>query len=331
MKKGKEKQKPIFSKLQDVLGVFTPGTPSPEPPDQNEGPAPSHSGTEEDFPTNLPVTPPLDVSPSPPDNQIVSEKRKKMEVVTPRVIQPPEGIEVAVNSLGMTFVLIPAGTFLMGSPDYELGRNDDETQHEVSISQSFYLQTAPVTQGQWQALMGKNPSSFIQGEADCPVDSINWIDCQEFIKKLNTLGEGIYRLPMEAEWEYACRAGSTTALVNGDLTALYCDPDPNLDEMGWYCGNSDRQTHPVAQKHPNAWGLYDMHGNLAEWCQDWYGLYSETHQTDPIGPLSGPGRLIRGGSWFSSAKNCRSAARFHWPPQARSQLQTMGFRLLRET
>ena len=176
--------------------------------------------------------------------------------------------------------------------------------------------------------MGKNPSSFIQGEADCPVDSINWIDCQDFIKKLNTLGEGIYRLPMEAEWEYACRAGSTTALANGDLITVYCDLDPNLDELGWYCGNSGRQTHLVAQKSPNPWGLYDMHGNLAEWCQDWYGPYKETPQTDPNGPPSGPGKLARGGSWFSSAKNCRAAARLHWPPYAVLQIQIFGFRLV---
>jgi len=232
------------------------------------------------------------------------------------------------NSLGMFFRYIPAGTFLMGSPEHEPGRNDDEVPHGVTLSAGFYMQITPVTQKQWQAVMGSNPSSCSDQGEDCPVDSVNWQDCQEFIKKLNVLGERAYRLPTEAEWEYACRAGSTTALANGELAALYCEPDPNLDDLAWYCGNSERRSHPVAKKSPNGWGLYDMHGNVAEWCQDWYGPYPGEAQTDPNGPSSGLGRVVRGGSWFSSAKNCRSAARFYWPPQSRSQLQTYGFRLV---
>ena len=178
--------------------------------------------------------------------------------------------------------------------------------------------------------MGRHPASSGRAGADLPMAGLNWQDCQGFLKKINTLGEGTYRLPTEAEWEYACRAGSDTALANGDLLSLYCEPDPNLEEMAWYCGNSGRRLHPVGQKRPNAWGLYDMHGNVAEWCQDWYGAYPATPETDPPGANSGPGRVVRGGSWFSSAKNCRSAARFYWPPHSQSQLDFLGVRLVRE-
>ncbi len=235
-----------------------------------------------------------------------------------------------VNSLDMAFVYIPAGTFLRGSPPEEPGRNPDETQHEVTLSQAFYLQTTPVTQGQWRALMGNNPSTFGAGGEDCPVEGVSFGDCQEFIKRLNALGEGSYRLPTEAEWEYACRAGSESALTNGEISKLFCELDPNLNAMGWYCGNSGRRPQPVAQKEPNAWGLYDLHGNVYEWCGDWYGEYPVGPQTDPQGPPSGTARVVRGGSWFASAKSCRSAHRFKWPPRSRSNLQVLGFRLVRE-
>ncbi|MDD3579448.1 MAG: formylglycine-generating enzyme family protein [Desulfobacca sp.] len=247
----------------------------------------------------------------------------------PSAIQIPAGLETLTNSLNMTFVRIPAGSFLMGSPETETGRSSDETQHEVTISQDLYFQVTPVTQGQWQALMGHIPSRMLKTGADLPVEGVNWNDCQEFIRKLLALQEGIYRLPTEAEWEYACRAGSPTALANGDLITLFCELDPALDEIGWYCGNSNRSLQPVAQKRPNAWGLYDMHGNVAEWCQDWYSSYPETAQTDPAGPLSGPGRVVRGGSWFSSAKKCRCAARFYAPPHSRNRFPISGFRLVR--
>jgi formylglycine-generating enzyme required for sulfatase activity len=246
---------------------------------------------------------------------------------TPDVGRAPEREEAAVHTLGLTFVLVPASTFLMGSPEQELGRAADEHSHEVTITQSFSLQTTPVTQGQWQALMGRDVS-VPHREPNLPVAGVNWQDCQEFIARLNARGEGTYRLPTEAEWEYACRGGNSMALANGELSTLYCELDPLLDDMGWYCGNSGRRPQPVAKKRPNAWGLYDMHGNVAEWCQDWYGTYPDTPLADPQGPPSGPGRVVRGGSWFSSAKNCRSASRVHWPPQCRSQLQTLGFRVV---
>ena len=226
------------------------------------------------------------------------------------------------------FVHIAPGTFPMGSPEYETGRSDHEIMHEVTLTKGFYMLKTSVTQGQWKAVMGNNPSSFADGGGNCPVESISWNECQEFIRRLNEGNDGIYRLPTEAEWEYACRAGSLTPLCNGEISELYCAHDPVLSEIGWYCGNAGRKSRPVAQKSPNAWGLYDMHGNVSEWCQDWYGEYGSDSQTDPCGPESASGKVVRGGSWLSNAKNCRSASRFNWLPDA--GIEFIGFRLVKE-
>jgi formylglycine-generating enzyme required for sulfatase activity len=329
----KEKQQPVFSKLE-LFGDFSviPGE-APDPTDQEENQALAHLIAEvqpgahpsEAIPKEEDAVP----SAGRPDSRETAEVETSLspfEIQQPSDVGEPLEREVR-NSLGMTFILLPAGTFLMGSPELELGRDADEVLHEVTISQNFYLQTTPVTQGQWQALMGHDLPMTLSG-SNLPVAGVKWQDCQEFIAKLNAMSEGTYRLPTEAEWEYACRGGNLTALANGELTFLYCELDPNLNDLGWYCGNSGRQPQAVAQKRPNPWGLYDMHGNVAEWCEDWYGAYPESPLTDPQGPASGPGRVLRGGSWFSSAKNCRSAARDHWPPESRSKLQTMGFRLV---
>ena len=241
----------------------------------------------------------------------------------------PSG-QTYTNSLGMTFNLIPAGTFTMGSPSSELGRGDDETQHQVTLTQSYYMQTTEVTQGQWRSVMGSNPSYFSSCGDDCPVETVSWDDIQTFITAMNQRGEGTYRLPTEAEWEYAARAGSTTALANGNISVTDCSYDPNLDAMGWYCGNSDvtyagcyncsswggptcAGPHPVGGKQPNDWGLYDMHGNVYEWCQDWYGSYPTGAVTNPSGPSSGSARVLRGGSWGNGARICRSANRYYYP------------------
>jgi len=230
----------------------------------------------------------------------------------------------------MKFVLIPAGTFMMGSPSDEPGRRPDQQQHKVTISKPFYLQTTEVTQGQWREIMGTNPSRFKDCGNDCPVDQVSWNDAQKFIGKLNQMeGTDKYRLPTEAEWEYACRAGSTTAFANGDITETWCGYDPNLDQMGWYCGNSDSKTHAVAQKKPNARGLYDMHGNVWEWCEDWYGDYPTGHVTDPKGPSSGTDRVFRGGSWDHLAGYCRSAHRYRKFPDSRNYYGP-GFRVARD-
>ncbi len=229
------------------------------------------------------------------------------------------------NSLDMAFKLIPAGTFTMGSPLDELGRDSYETQHQVTLSQPFYMHTTEVTQPQWVSVMGSNPS-YNSTCSDCPVELVSWNDVQTFITELNTWGEGTYRLPTEAEWEYAARAGTTTALANGDITVTDCSYDPNLNVMGWYCYNSS-STQSVAQKNPNAWGLYDMHGNVWEWCQDWFGTYPSDSVTDPTGPISGSTRVPRGGSYSSDAWYCRSAFRGGYDPIDR--YRHLGFRLVR--
>jgi len=228
------------------------------------------------------------------------------------------------NSLGMTFVSISAGTFMMGSPEDEPGR-DNETQHQVTLTQGYYMQTTEVTQGQWEEVMGSNPSYCNRCGSDCPVENVSWDDAQEFINKLNQKGEGTYMLPTEAQWEYVARAGSTTAFANGEITEPYGN-DPNLDAMGWYWNNSSNTTHPVAQKTPNAWGLYDMHGNVWEWCQDWWGDYNSEAVTDPEGPLSGSYRVFRGGSWYFNAQFCRSALRSYDSPG--NWYYDVGFRLV---
>ncbi|WP_300675293.1 bifunctional serine/threonine-protein kinase/formylglycine-generating enzyme family protein [Desulfoluna sp.] len=222
------------------------------------------------------------------------------------------------NSLGMTFVYMKPGTFMMGSPSGASGHCDDETRHRVTLSKGYYLQTTEVTQGQWKAVMGSNPSLFKNCGDECPVEKVSWEDAQKFIRKLNTReGGSHYRLPTEAEWEVGCRAESETPYANGK----------SLSSLGWYDDNSGNKTHPVAQKTSNAWGLYDMHGNVYEWCQDWKGNYPSGNVTDPVGPSSGSDRVMRGGSWFDRARLCRSADRDSSSPGYR--YFSIGFRLAR--
>ena len=240
------------------------------------------------------------------------------------------GTGTYTNSLGQTFVLIPAGTFTMGSPSSELGRDSDEgPQHEVTLTQAFYMQTTEVTQAQWEAVMGSNPSRF-SGCSTCPVEKVFWNDVQSYITQMNLRGEGTYSLSTEAQWEYAARAGSTTAFYNGGITETGCGYDSNLNAIGWYCYNADSKTHPVAGKVSNAWGLYDMSGNVWEWCQDWYSssYYTSSAVTDPTGPSSGSYRVIRGGYWYYYAGYCRSASRDYENPDWRGS--SIGFRLLRQ-
>jgi len=223
------------------------------------------------------------------------------------------------NDLGMAFVWIEPGTFMMGSPSSESGRDSDETQHRVTLTKGFYMQTTEVTQGQWKAIMGRNPSKFSSCGDNCPVEQVSWNDVQDFIRKLNQRTGQTYRLPTEAEWEYACRAGSSTRFCFGDS-------DSELGNYAWYYDNAGSKTHPVAQKRPNAWGLYDMHGNVWEWCSDWYGDYPSGSVTDPEGPSSGSIRVFRGGGWNGFARFCRSAIRYRYEPGVRSFI--LGFRLV---
>ncbi|KPA14223.1 serine/threonine protein kinase [Candidatus Magnetomorum sp. HK-1] len=229
------------------------------------------------------------------------------------------------NSLGMTFRLIPSGTFVMGSPLDELGRGSNETQYTVTISEPYYIQTTEVTQGQWKAVMGDNPSSFTDCGLNCPVETISWEDAQTFITVLNAMGDGSYTFLTEAQWEYAARAGSNKAFANGEI--LNTMTDSNLDVMGWYYSNSGSTPHAVAQKQANVWGLFDMHGNVNEWCSDWYGDYPDISVTDPGGASSGSYRVHRGGSWPNYAQYCRSAKRASYSPGNRGT--SLGLRLSR--
>ena len=201
--------------------------------------------------------------------------------------------EIIHEKTGIVLVYIPAGQFLMGSPGDEAGRTDEETQHRIKLTQGFYLGKYEVTQGQWEKVMGENPSWSRNAGKDAPVECVSWDDCQAFCRKL----DAFFRLPTEAEWEYACRAGTKGPYAE------------NLDDMAWYWMNSGKITHPVGQKQPNAWGLYDMHGNVCEWCRDYYGDYPAGAVTDPTGPDTGSNRVYRGGSWSSDAGYCRSASR----------------------
>jgi formylglycine-generating enzyme required for sulfatase activity len=198
----------------------------------------------------------------------------------------------------MELLLIRPGSFLMGDPN---GMDNAKPVHKVTITEPFYLGKYEVTQEQWEAVMGRNPSWF-KGPKN-PVDSVGWGDCEVLLKKLDEKcgGSGArFSLPTEAQWEYACRAGSTTKYCYGDDEA-------RLAEYAWFSDNSEGTTHPVGEKKPNAWGLYDVHGNVFEWCADWYGsdYYRSSPASDPTGPSSGSLHLNRGGCWESYAGACR--------------------------
>jgi formylglycine-generating enzyme required for sulfatase activity len=191
----------------------------------------------------------------------------------------------------------------------------------VRITRPFYIGKHEVTQEVWEKVMGTNPSA--SKGAKNPVEMVSWNDCQDFLKKVNALGKerSQFRLPTEAQWEYACRAGSKTRFCSGDA-------DAGLADCAWYDANSGRTTHPVGTKKPNAWGLYDCHGNVWEWCEDWYDEYSPGRRpkADPVGPMTGTMCALRGGSWLDDARHCRSACRNFNGPDDRYSI--LGFRLV---
>jgi uncharacterized protein (TIGR02996 family) len=261
------------------------------------------------------------------------------------------------NSIGMRFVLVLPGTFLMGSPPGEEGRGDYEQQHEVRITRPFWLGTYPVTQGQWKAVMGSNPSYFSRegdgkervenvsnAELDLfPVESVSWKDAQDFLKKLAALDEAAknglqYRLPSEAEWEYACRGGHLIQDSEdghtlpfhfeqpiSSLSSAQANFDGNHPYGGAEVGPYLHRTCKVGSYEPNRLGLYDMHGNVLGWCLDWYGDYLAAPAHDPSGPSGGSHRVRRGGIWYAEAWFCRSASRFCYEPGDR--LNGLGFRV----
>jgi formylglycine-generating enzyme required for sulfatase activity len=245
---------------------------------------------------------------------------------------PKTGYEKTVftNILGMQFISIPRGNFIMGSPSTEPGRTIFEVQNEVIIQKSFFIQTTEVTQRQWEEVMGDNPSHFSGCGEDCPVENVSWLDVQDFINKLSQMdSSSIYRLPTEAEWEFVCRAGTSTAFSSGDFISFECQIDNKIDEIAWYQCNSQGHTHPVGKKAPNPWGVYDMHGNVYEWCQDVYVknyiqiLNGNIEDIDPIAD-----RVGRGGSFDDTSVSCRSASRVNFKPNVRNN--AIGFRLVRE-
>ena len=237
-----------------------------------------------------------------------------------------------VNGVNFKMVSVEGGTFQMGSTD---GESDEQPVHQVKLS-SFHIGQTEVTQELWEAVMGSNPSYF-KGDK-LPVESVSWYDCQTFIKRLNNLTGQRFRLPTEAEWEYAARGG------NRSKGYLYSGSD-NLNDVAWYWQNSgvvwlsgtdedlfyveiddnNCRPHEVATKAPNELGIYDMSGNVWEWCQDWYDKYRSGAQTNPTGPSSGSYRVIRGGSWSSGAAGCRCASRDSYTPTPAGN--NLGFRL----
>jgi formylglycine-generating enzyme required for sulfatase activity len=267
------------------------------------------------------VTPPTEASKSLAPPQDPAKSPPPPQEAIKRLPSSPDDMKPFTNSVGMTLVLIPAGTFQMGSPPGEAGRSDNERQHQVTISKPFYLQTTEVTQGQWEMVMGSSPSSFNTCGKNCPVERVSWENAQEFISKLNRMeNTDKYRLPTEAEWEYACRAKSTARFCFGEDEA-------KLRDYAWFNENADEKTHPVVQLKPNNWGLYDMHGNVWEWCQDWYGSYDSGPLVDPPGPKTGTNRMLRGGSLRSPPKDLRSALRLQRNPDFSSN--SIGFRVAR--
>ena len=271
------------------------------------------------------------------------------------------------------FTFVQAGSFTMGSPPAELRRGDDETEHQVTITYDFFLQNHEVTQRQWQELMANNPSYFPSCGLDCPVEQVTWFDavtyanalshaeeleeCYQLLGCNNPTGECSqvqlkrlacdgYRLPTEAEWEYAARAGTPTAFYNGPITSTDCVLDPGFSHIGWYCGNASVSydgcldasrwggascagPHPVGTRAANAWGLHDMLGNVREWVWDMYAsdYYLRSPANDPLGPSGEPSRVVRGGCWNDAAEEARTASREYTNPEHANGLT--GFRLAR--
>ena len=252
----------------------------------------------------------------------------------------PPCVPVWNNSLGMPFALIPAGTFLMGSPESEEDRDDDEgPQHEVAITRPFSLGIHPITQEQYRKVMRKSPSYFTRnkgGAANHPVEQVSWEDAVEFCRKLTARPEEkaagrAYRLPSEAEWEYACRGGANSSspfFFGSSLSSAQANFDGNHPYGGAARGPYLERTTPAGSYRPNAFGLFDMHGNVWEWCADWYDVnyYKQSPRQNPQGPQNGSHRVLRGGSWYVNGLFCRSACRYRFEPGYRGYC--FGFRVV---
>lgn len=347
-------KQPSGASMPDAPAAETKPPILPPMPEQRTPPSPIIKAPPPEKPLPEPKTPPPQVkpdrqkppqpaakSPAPaaaPPESYAAAPPAKLEDPAPAV-KPKESLsrKTITNSIGMEFVLIPAASagFTMGSRlgigelVQRFGGNEAAYKNEkpfrpVRIEKPFYLLTTPVTQGQWRRVLGDNPSSFRNCGDACPVEMVSWGDAQRFIARLNEMeGSASYRLPSEAEWEYAARSGSESEFFFGDEAG-------RLVEFAWYSANSNNQTHPVAQKKPNAWGLYDMHGNVWEWMQDdWQPSYdgAPANGSARIDPKQGSAKVVRGGAWSVVARYCRSAARYYGNPDSRTS--HVGFRLVK--
>ena len=270
------------------------------------------------------------------DGHISTKENLKLSTTGSSICRPMEWNEENINAsytctyTSMEFVKISAGTFFMGSTKNELCHESDETQHNETISKDFYLGIYEVTQAQWRKVMGNNPSHFNYCD-NCPVEQVSWLDVQDFITKLNKQTGRNYRLPTEAEWEYSCRAGTATPFNTGNnLTTGQANYDgclPYNSDVNMN-GTDRNATTIVGSFSPNKWGLYDMHGNVYEWCSNWYDDYQLGHMSNPKGFASGTTRVIRGGNFACAARYCRSAYRDHFLPNEKNV--GIGFRLVLE-
>ena len=214
--------------------------------------------------------------------------------------------DYTVNGVTFKMIYVKSGTFIMGATSEQTGAYSDELPaHSVTLG-NYYIGETEVTQELWTAVMGSNPSRF-SGNMQCPVEMVSWNDCQTFISKLNELTRATFRLPTEAQWEFAARGGNNSQgyIYSGSNT---------IDDVAWYASNSSSTTHPVKTKAPNELGIYDMSGNVWEWCSDWWGGYTSSAQTDPTGPNTGSRRVFRGGSWYSIATHSRITIRDNCAP-----------------
>ena len=269
-------------------------------------------------PSNLQIT--LSKEATTIQQSVVSQPIVAQQPVVQTPVTISDNITIPVkDGISIDMIRVEAETFIMGAtPEMKEPFDGEKPTHQVTLTNDYYIGKYEVTQALWQAVMGKNPSRF-KGE-NLPVENISWDDCQEFISKLNSITGKTFRLPTEAEWEYAARGGKKSR-------GYQYSGGNNLSDVAWYYkDNSDSKTHAVGSKQANELGIYDMSGNVWEWCQDWYGKYSRSSQTNPTGATSGSCRVYRGGSWLYIARVCRASCRFYFTPV--SHHDDIGFRLV---